>query len=50
MYAFWWHKPLLPNQPIIIRDRDLQSLAAFMYSNSEMSGYVNPSESGPRLS
>lgn len=42
MYAFWWHKPLLPNQPIIIRDRDLQSLAAFMYSSSEMSGYVNP--------
>lgn len=40
MYAFWW--PLLPNQPIIIRDRDLQSLAAFMYSSIEMSGYVNP--------
>jgi hypothetical protein len=42
MYMFWWNKPLLPNQPIIIRAKELEPLAAFMYSSSEMSGYVNP--------
>lgn len=42
MYMFWWNKPLLPNHPIIIRDKELEALAAFMYSSSEMSGYVNP--------
>lgn len=42
MYAFWWHKPLLPHQPIILDDDELAPLAAFMYSSSEMSGYVNP--------
>ncbi|KAK3343454.1 hypothetical protein B0T25DRAFT_554363 [Lasiosphaeria hispida] len=42
MYLFWWNKPLLPNQPIIIRDKELKPLAAFMYASSEMSGYVNP--------
>jgi len=42
MYMFWWNKPLLPNQPIVIRDKELEALAAFMYSSSEMSGYLNP--------
>ncbi|KAK0647089.1 hypothetical protein B0T16DRAFT_328254 [Cercophora newfieldiana] len=42
MYMFWWNKPLLPNQPIIIRDKELEPLAAFMYSSSEMSGYIDP--------
>lgn len=43
MYLFWWHKPLLPNAPVILRDEALAPLAMFMYSSSEMSGYVNPS-------
>ena len=42
MYAFWWHKPLLPEHPIILHDDKLAPLAAFMYSSSQMSGYVNP--------
>jgi hypothetical protein len=42
MYSFWWHKPLLPQHPIVLRDDDLAPLAAFMYSSSEISGYVNP--------
>ncbi|KAI1325449.1 hypothetical protein F5Y16DRAFT_264878 [Xylariaceae sp. FL0255] len=42
MYLFWWHKPLLPNHPIIITDNQLVPLAAWMYASSEMSGYVNP--------
>lgn len=41
MYLFWWHKPLLPNEPIIIREASLAPLAAFMYSSSEMSGYFD---------
>ncbi|GAB0132720.1 hypothetical protein EsDP_00001148 [Epichloe bromicola] len=39
---FWWHKPLLPNEPIILRDESLAPLVAFMYSSSEMSGYMDP--------
>ncbi|MBE3041944.1 hypothetical protein IMZ48_05060, partial [Candidatus Bathyarchaeota archaeon] len=42
MYAFWWYKPLLPEHPIILQDDMLAPLAAFMYSSSQMSGYVNP--------
>uniref|UniRef100_L7J1S9 Wax synthase domain-containing protein n=1 Tax=Pyricularia oryzae (strain P131) TaxID=1143193 RepID=L7J1S9_PYRO1 len=42
MYILWWHKPLLPQQPIILRDKELIPLATFMYSSSEMSGYLNP--------
>lgn len=33
---------MLPNAPVIIRDEELAPLALFMYSSSEMSGYVNP--------
>jgi hypothetical protein len=42
MYIFWWNKPLLPTEPIIIRHNDeneLAPLVAFMYSSSEMSGH-----------
>jgi len=42
MYLFWWNKPLLPNEPVVLRDPGLAPLAAFMYSSSEMSGYVSP--------
>ncbi|CAJ2506397.1 Uu.00g005270.m01.CDS01 [Anthostomella pinea] len=41
MYMFWWNKPLLPNEPIILEAEQLGPLAAFMYSSSEMSGYVS---------
>jgi hypothetical protein len=41
MYMFWWYKPLLPREPIVLRDQRLAPLAAMMYSSSEMSGYVN---------
>ncbi|KAI1414673.1 hypothetical protein F5Y13DRAFT_197213 [Hypoxylon sp. FL1857] len=44
MYLFWWNKPLLPNEPIILDAEELGPLAAFMYSSSEMSGYVNPKQ------
>ncbi|KAI1393447.1 uncharacterized protein F4822DRAFT_423916 [Hypoxylon trugodes] len=44
MYLFWWNKPLLPNEPIILDADELGPLAAFMYSSSEMSGYVNPQQ------
>lgn len=42
MYLFWWNKPLLPNEPIVIRDEAQAPLAALMYSSSEASGYVSP--------
>ncbi|KAJ6444472.1 family c-likeg-protein-coupled receptor protein [Purpureocillium lavendulum] len=41
MYIFWWHKPLLPNEPIILRDESLAPLVAFMYASSEVSGRVS---------
>ncbi|KAI0834949.1 hypothetical protein F5Y06DRAFT_277609 [Hypoxylon sp. FL0890] len=44
MYLFWWNKLLLPNEPIILDAEELAPLAAFMYSSSEMSGYVNPEQ------
>ncbi|UNI21782.1 hypothetical protein JDV02_007738 [Purpureocillium takamizusanense] len=40
MYVFWWDKPLLPNEPIILRDESLAPLVAFMYASSEISGHV----------
>lgn len=44
MYMFWWQKPLLPKHPIVLHGEGLTALAAFMYSSSEMSGYVNHDE------
>lgn len=41
MYAMWWHKPLLAQEPIILRDPRLDSLCAFMYMCSEESGKVD---------
>ncbi|GJN66913.1 hypothetical protein PLICBS_000935 [Purpureocillium lilacinum] len=40
MYIFWWDKPLLPNEPIVLRDESLAPLVAFMYASSEVSGRV----------
>ncbi|KAI1395782.1 hypothetical protein F4819DRAFT_500756 [Hypoxylon fuscum] len=42
IYLFWWNKPLFPNEPIILDAEELGPLAAFMYSSSEMSGYLYP--------
>ncbi|KLU86092.1 hypothetical protein MAPG_05111 [Magnaporthiopsis poae ATCC 64411] len=42
MYVFWWHKPLLPREPLLIRDQSLLPLAAFIYCSSEISGRVDP--------
>lgn len=44
MYMFWWHKPLLAREPVVIRDKSLLPLVAFMYSSSEMSGYLDPAK------
>ncbi|KAI4869476.1 hypothetical protein F4820DRAFT_455816 [Hypoxylon rubiginosum] len=44
MYLFWWNKPLLPNEPIVLNAEELGPLAAFMYSSSKMSGYVDPEQ------
>jgi hypothetical protein len=48
MYVFWWHKPFLPNEPIVLRDDRLAPLAAFMYVSSEMSGYIREEEAQSR--
>lgn len=42
MYIFWWNKPLLPHEPIVIRDESLAPLIALMYTSSEMSGFIEP--------
>ncbi|KAF2150490.1 hypothetical protein K461DRAFT_287323 [Myriangium duriaei CBS 260.36] len=41
MYIFWWNKPLLPKEPIVLRDKDLAPLAAYMYASSELSGTID---------
>lgn len=41
MYAMWWHKPLSPKEPFILRGERLKSLSAYMYMSSEMSGELH---------
>lgn len=41
MYAMWWHKPLLAQEPITIRDSRLDALCAYMLMCSELSGRVD---------
>ena len=41
MYAMWWHKPLAPKEPIILRGDWIKPLCAYMYMSSEMSGGVD---------
>lgn len=38
MYTMWWHKPLSPNEPLILKGDWVNPLCAFMYMSSEMSG------------
>ena len=41
MYAMWWHKPLAPNEPFVLRGHWVDSLCAYMYMTSEISGAVD---------
>ena len=45
MYVLWWHKPLLPNEPIILRGNWVEPLCAYMYMSSEMSGTLEKRKS-----
>lgn len=38
MYALWWNKPLLPEEPLILRGDWIEPLCAYMYICSELSG------------
>ena len=42
MYAMWWHKPLGPKEPFILKGDWVKPLCAYMYMSSEMSGAVDP--------
>ena len=37
IYALWWHKPRLINEPTVIRDRWVPQMAAYLWLNSQMS-------------
>lgn len=41
MYAMWWHKPLAPKEPFIIKGDWVDPLCAYMYMSSEMSGELD---------
>lgn len=41
MYAMWWHKPLAPKEPILLKGEWVKSICAYMYMSSEMSGEVD---------
>ena len=41
LYAMWWHKPLAPKEPILLRGDWVKPLCAYMYMSSEMSGEVD---------
>lgn len=41
LYAMWWHKPLAPKEPLILKGDWVQPLCAYMYMSSEMSGEVD---------
>lgn len=42
MYAMWWHKPLGPKEPFVLKGDWVNPLCAYMYMSSEMSGAVDP--------
>ena len=42
IYAMWWHKPLSPKEPFVLRGDWVDALCAYMYMSSEMSGAVDP--------
>ena len=41
LYAMWWHKPLAPKEPIVLKGDWVRPLCAYMYMSSEMSGEVD---------
>lgn len=41
MYAMWWHKPLAPKEPIVLKGEWVKPLCAYMYMSSGMSGEVD---------
>ena len=41
MYTMWWHKPLSPNEPLILKGDWVEPLCAYMYMSSEMSGDID---------
>lgn len=41
MYAMWWSKPLAPKEPFILRGKWVDSISAYMYMSSGMSGQAN---------
>ena len=42
MYTLWWHKPLCPEEPIVLKGGWVNALCAYMYMSSEMSGFFEP--------
>lgn len=41
MYTMWWHKPLSPNEPFVLKGPWVEPQGAYMYMLSEMSGEVD---------
>lgn len=41
MYTMWWNKPLLPEQPVILKGDWVHPLCAYMFMSSELSGKVD---------
>lgn len=41
LYAMWWHKPLSPNEPFVLKADWVRPLCAYMYMSSEVSGEVD---------
>ena len=42
MYTLWWHKPLAPEEPIVLKGDWVNPLCAYMYMSSEISGFSKP--------
>ena len=38
MYAMWWSKPLAPKEPFILKGEWIDSISAYMYMSSGISG------------
>ena len=43
LYILWWHKPLSPEEPIVLKGDWVNPLCAYMYMSSEMSALFKPS-------
>ena len=42
MYMMWWHKPLAPNEPHIMKGDWVKPLCAYMFMCSSISGDIDP--------